>query len=521
MKPISDDCRGDGMSRTKNSLKNISVALVGEIVAVPVGFIARIIFIRILGAEYLGVNGLFTSILTMLSLVELGIGPAIVYSLYKPLAEKDIPKVKALMQLYKRAYFLIGTLILLLGIGLIPFLHLFVTDAPNVQNLDWIFFLFVLNSAVSYFFAYKRNLIVADQQRYIVTIYRFGFFSLVNALQILFLYLTRSYTDFLLLRILCTLLENLFVAHSADKRYPFLKEKTSEKLDRETIEEIKKNTAAMVTQKIGEIVINATDNIVISMKVGTVFVGLYSNYLLVISALNGILGQFFTAITASVGNLGVTESKGRLLDVFGKIQFATFWIFGYSGISLYFLFNPFVRLWVGEEYLLGMETVLLLAVLYYIQGMRRAVLTFREALGLYWYDRYKPIFQSAVNVLLSLVWAPVYGISGVIFATIVSLITTCFLVEPYFLYKIGFAAPLWTYYISYARYTLITLVTGYLTGAVIAQIDGSGFAALAAIFAVCLVVPNLVFLLLFHRTQEFRYFKGVLVGVVRRKRRQD
>lgn len=502
-------------------MKNISVAIVGEIVAVPVGFIARIIFIRILGAEYLGVNGLFTSILTMLSLVELGIGPAIVYSLYKPLAEKDIPKVKALMQLYKRAYFLIGTLILLLGIGLIPFLHLFVTDAPNVHNLDWIFFLFVLNSAVSYFFAYKRNLIVADQQRYIVTVYRFGFFSLLNALQILFLYLTRSYIDFLLLRIFCTLLENLFVAHSADKRYPFLKEKTSEKLDRETIQEIKKNTAAMVTQKIGEIVINATDNIVISMKVGTVFVGLYSNYLLVISALNGILGQFFTAITASVGNLGVTESKERLLDVFGKIQFATFWIFGYSGISLYFLFNPFVKLWVGEEYLLAMETVLLLAVLYYIQGMRRAVLTFREALGLYWYDRYKPIFQSVVNVLLSLAWAPVYGISGVIFATIVSLITTCFLVEPYFLYKIGFAAPLWSYYISYTRYTLITLATGYLTGVILAQIDGAGFAALAASFAVCLVVPNLVFLVLFHRTQEFRYFKTILVGVLRRKRKQD
>lgn len=506
------------MSRTKNSLKNISVAIVGEIVAVPVGFIARIIFIRILGAEYLGVNGLFTSILTMLSLVELGIGPAIIYSLYKPLAEKDTPKVKALMQLYKKAYFLIGTLVLLLGVLLIPFLHLFVTDTPNVQNLDLIFFLFVLNSAVSYFFAYKRNLIVADQQRYIVTFYRFGFFSLVNVLQILFLYLTRSYIDFLLLRILCTLLENLFVARSADKRYPFLKEKTSEKLDRETIQEIKKNTAAMVTQKIGEIVINATDNIVISIKVGTVWVGLYSNYLLVISALNGILGQFFTAITASVGNLGVTESKERLLEVFGKIQFATFWIFGYSGISLYFLFNPFVRLWVGEDYLLAIDTVLLLAILYYIQGMRRAVLTFREALGLYWYDRYKPIIQSLVNVLLSLAWAPAYGIAGVIFATIVSLIAVCFVVEPYFLYKIGFAAPLWTYYTGYARYTVITLAAGYLTGAVIAQIDGVGLAALAASFAVCLVVPNLVFWLLFHRTQEFRYFKEVLIGTVRRKR---
>lgn len=507
------------MSRMENSLKNLSVAILGEVVAVPIGFIARIVFIRILGAEYLGVNGLFTSILTMLSLVELGIGPAIIYSLYKPLAEQDIPKVKALMQLYKKAYFLIGTAIFLLGVGLIPFLQYFVMDTPNVENLDWIFFLFVFNSASSYFFAYKRNLIVADQQRYIVAFYRFSFFSILNALQILFLYLTRSYIVFLLLRIFCTFLENILVARSADKRYPFLKEKTKEKLDRQTIQEIKKNTGAMMTQKIGEIVINATDNIVISIKVGTVSVGLYSNYLLIISALNGILGQFFTAITASVGNLGATENKERLLDVFQKVQFVTFWIFGFSSISLFFLLNPFVTLWVGKDYLLSIQMVLLLAILYYIQGMRRAVLTFREALGLYWYDRYKPIFESTINVLLSLVLAPRYGISGVIFATVVSLLTTCFWVEPYFLYKKGFVASLRPYYSRYTRYTLITIGTGYVTGLGVSQVSGTGFVAVVAKFAVCLLVPNSMFLLLFHRTQEFQYFKGVLAGVLRRKRR--
>ena len=307
------------------------------------------LFIRILGAEYLGINGLFTNIVTMLSLVELGIGPAIIFSLYKPLAENDIKKVQALMQLYKKAYTIIGFIVAVLGICITPFLHYFIKELPDISNITLIYVLFVINSAISYFFAYKRNLIIADQRRYVDMLYRYSFFSILNIMQIVFLYITGSYIIFLILQIISTLLENIVVARRADKMYPLLKQRKHEKLDLETVQEIKKNTGAMVLHKIGDIALNATDNIVISAKVGIIWVGLYSNYLLIITALNIMIGQFFTSITASIGNFGITEGKEKVILIFQKVLFANFWMYGLSGICLYYLFNPFIDLWLGEN----------------------------------------------------------------------------------------------------------------------------------------------------------------------------
>lgn len=485
---------------------NLTAAIVGQLVAVPIGFVARLVFIRVLGAEYLGVNGLFTSILTMLSLVELGIGPAIIFSLYKPLAENDTKKVQAIMQLYKKAYTIIGIVIVVLGAVMTPFLSYLFKDTPGINNLEIIYLLFVGNSAISYFYAYKQNLIIADQRRYIVTIYRYAFFSILNLLQIIFLYATKNYIVFLIVQIACTLLQNLMAAKSADKLYPFLRQKTVEHLDGETVREIKKNTGAMVSHKIGDIVTNSTDNIVISAMVGTVWVGLYSNYVLITIALNGIMGQFFSAITASIGNLGATSAKERLLAVFRKVQFVTFWIFGFSSICLFYIFNPFIAVWIGKAYWLSMDTVLLLTVLFYVQGMRRAVLTFREALGLYWYDRYNPLFQTVINIGVSVALAPKFGVSGVIVGTLVSLLTTCFLIEPYFLYKKGFAAPFKLYYFRYAVYTAATALAGVITGKGVGLVTGETLSALIGKFVVCLTVPNLIFFLLFCRTKEFQYF---------------
>ena len=397
------------MARTKNSIINISVALIGQLLGLIVSFIARIFFIRILGAEYLGVNGLFTNILTILSLVELGIGPAIIFSLYKPLAENNIKKVKALMKFYQKVYVIIGIIIIILGIGIIPLLPYLVKDTPDIPNLNYVFLLFVFNTAISYFYSYKRNLIIADEFRYIATIYRYSFFIILNIFQIIFLYITGSYMLFLITQIVFTLLENIAASRRADKMYPFLKQKGYEKIDRDTVQEIKKNTKAMVLHKIGGIVVTSTDNILIAANVGILWVGLYSNYQLIINALNTIIGQFFTAITASVGNLGAKESKNKSLLVFQNLFFFNFWIYGLSAICLYFLVNPFIEVWVGKEFFLGIDIVLILVINYYINGMRQSVLTFTDAFGLYWYSRYKPIFEAIINLIVSLALAPKFG----------------------------------------------------------------------------------------------------------------
>ena len=504
------------MSRVKNSLTNFAVAIIGQTIALTVSFIARIFFIRILGAEYLGINGLFTNIVTMLSLVELGIGPAIIFSLYKPLAENDIKKVQALMQLYKKAYTIIGFIVAVLGVCIAPFLHYFIKELPDISNITLIYVLFVINSAISYFFAYKRNLIIADQRRYVDMLYRYSFFAILNIMQMIFLYITGSYIIFLILQITSTLLENIVVARRADKMYPLLKQRKHEKLDFETVQEIKKNTGAMVLHKIGDIALNATDNIVISAKVGIIWVGLYSNYLLIITALNIMIGQFFTSITASIGNFGITEGKEKVILIFQKVLFANFWMYGLSGICLYYLFNPFIDLWLGEDLLMDMNVVGVLVINFFIQGMRRSVLTFIDALGLYWHKRYKPLFEVAINLVVSLVLAPILGITGVFIGTLVSILTTCFWIEPYVLYTNGFNISLKPYFSKYALYTFITVLTGFLTGHFVGMITGSTIVAFIGKLAICLLIPNLTFLILFFRTKEFQYFKSIVKNVINR-----
>lgn len=503
------------MGRTRSSLINIIVALIGQLIGLIVSFIARIYFIRVLGAEYLGINALFTNILTMLSLVELGIGPAIIFSLYKPLAEKNTTKVLALMKFYQKVYSIVGIIIGVLGLCIIPFLPYIIKDISINNELNFAFSLFVINAATTYFLSYKRNLIIADQYRYIATIYRYSFFTILNVLQISFLLITDSYIVFLFIQVLLTILENVFVSRHADKMYPFLRYKKSEKVDRKTLGEIIKNTKALVLHKIGGIVVSSTDNIIISVYVGILWVGLYSNYQLMINALNTIIGQFFSAITASVGNLGANESNNKSFSVFQNIFFFNFWIFGVCSICLLFLANPFIEIWLGNKFILEIEIIFILIINFFVNGMRKTSLTFTDAFGLYWYSRYKPIFEAIINLVLSLALVSKFGLVGVFFATLISTLTTCFWVEPKVLYKYGFNKPLNLYFKKYLVYTLAVMFGGIVTYVILLLIEGEDIIAFFWKTSICFITPNIVFLIIFHRTKEFKYFYNLIKPIIK------
>lgn len=491
--------------RTENSLRNVAAGLSGQALSLAVSFIGRRYFTSLLGKEYLGLNGLFTNLLTMLSLVELGIGPAIIYSLYKPLAERDHSKIKALMALYRKAYTAVGVLILLLGALLSPFLRFIITDMPELPHLHLIFLMFVCNSALSYFFSYKRSLIIADQKQYITTLYHYAFFILMNLAQILILILTKNYLLYLAAQIASTGLENFCISRRANRLYPFLLEKTTEKVDAPTMGTIKRNIFAMIFHKIGGIVVDSTDNILISAMVGTVWVGLYSNYQLILQALRAIFNQFFDALTASVGNLGVMESKEHSLWIFEVLAFAGFWIYGFCAIAFYQLCTPFITLWLGKDLLLSEGVALVLAANFYIRGMRQAIFTFRDAFGLYWYDRYKPLVEITVNLAVSCALAPRFGIAGVFIGTFVSTVTVCLWVEPLVLYHHAFSRRAGGYFLRYARYTAIVLLAGALTRFCCSSVPFSGFTELFVKGLICLFVPNAIFLLSFCKSKELHY----------------
>lgn len=500
------------MSRTRSSLLNLLTAMIGQGLGLVISFIARIFFVKILGSEYLGLNGLFTNILTVLSLAELGIGTAITYSLYKPLAENDIKTCKMLMQLYKKVYTIIGLLILILGIAITPLLPIFIKDMPNISNINLIYILFVINTAISYFYSYKRNLIIADQNRYIATIYRYGFYFILNVAQIIYLVIKHDYIGFLVLQIVSTFLENVFVSKHADKMYPYLKDKEKIILEENTKNEIIKNTKAMMMHKIGGTVVSSTDNILLSSFVSIASVGIYSNYSLILTALNTVCSQVYNSLTASIGNMWVKESKEKNYKIFKKINFLTFWIYCIISICLMCLFNPFIELWVGKEYLFSVNIVIILVINFYLTGMRKSSLVFREASGLFYKDRYKAVAEAIINLVASIILAKYYGVFGVFLGTFISSITTCVWIEPYVLYKYGFEKSLKEYFKDYFKKTLLTAVLVIVTYYICSLIKGNLYIVFAFKLVICIIIPNIILLLIYGKSEEFKYFYDKLIS---------
>lgn len=504
------------MSRTKSAIKNLSFALVGQVLGLIISFIARIIFIKFLNSEYLGLNGLFSNILSMLSLAELGVGTAITYSLYKPLAEKDNDKCAMLMQLYKKIYTFIGLLIFILGVLITPLLPYLIVDMPDIKEIYLVYVLFVTNTSISYFFSYKRNLIIADQHRYIATLYRYSFYCLYNVCQIVYLVLFRDYIGFLVIQILSTFFENVFISIKADKMYPFLKDSKKHKLDKKTKKEIIKNTKAMMMHKIGGVVVNSTDNLLISKMIGLVTVGIYSNYLLITTALNTVLGQVYNSLTASVGNMVVTNSKEKHFIVYKKIEFLTYWIYSFASVCLICLFNPFITVWIGKEFLFSFEIVLVLTLNFYITGMRKTNLTFREASGLFEKDKWKPIAESIINLVSSILLALKFGVIGVFLGTLISSVTTCLWVEPYVIYKYDFKRPFKEYIFTYIKRFLLFIFMAGITYTICYFISFTGFIKVIVNLVIALIIPNVILFVVYHKSEEFNYFK-ILVGKIANK----
>ncbi|MEG0496779.1 MAG: oligosaccharide flippase family protein [Carnobacterium sp.] len=504
--------------RTANSMKNVAVVLIGQVLNILLSFGARIVFVRILNAEYLGVNGLFTDVLSILSLAELGFGSAVIYGLYKPLALNDEKKIKALMNFYAFSYKVIGFTVLVLGLGLLPFLNIIIKDTPDISNLNFIYLLYLANSVVTYFYAYKRSLIIADQKNYIVTFYKSTFLFIATVVQVFVLLITKNFILYLAVRILFSFIENIFIARKANSLYPFLKEKNKEKLEIADRKDIFRNIKALMYHRIGSVAVEGTDNILISSIVGIVWVGLYSNYSLIIGAINSIMNQVFESVTASVGNLNALESKEKSFDIYKLMLFINFWIFGFCAISLWILLNPFITLWLGAKYVMSQWIVALIVVNFYVKGFRKTTLVFKDAYGLFWNDRYKPIAEASVNLIVSLILARYYGIAGILLGTFISSMTTVVWIEPLVVYKNGFKKSVGDYFKRFVSYALATLAAATLTSLISSFISEGLLLNFSLKVMVCIVVPNLFFLLIFSRTDEFKSVLEIIKVLIKRKK---
>lgn len=507
-------------SRIQNAIKNVGIAGILQIMTLILSFVSRTFFVKLLGNDYLSCEGLFSNILTILSFSELGIGSAIIFSLYKPIADEDQKQICKLMNLFRTAYRYIALFITLVGMALIPFLDILISDVPDIkESIALLYCLFLANTVASYILGYKRTFLIANQENYIVLLVQQGFHVIKIVIQIWLLYLTHDYVLFLLISIICTLATNIITTIITDRKYPWLNHNKNEKLTKSERKPIFANISAIVQYKLGSVVLNGTDNIIISVVLRTSLVGLVSNYNLIISAVNTISNQACGGLQATIGNFNVsTDANGRY-KIFCQLYFISFWAFGFCAISLANLLTPFVSgVWLGEQYSLPYDVVAALAISFYINFINIIPSTYRSTMGYFKEARLCPLYAAGLNLVLSVVLAKWMGLSGIFFATAISRFFTFNFIDPYHVFKKAFERSVWAYFKQFFAYFGVLVLTFAVTAMCVGSIHGSGLLTFAIKFVVNCVVCNLLFLICFFRTSVFRETAQTLRKVIERKR---
>lgn len=502
-------------SRIKNSIVNSIYASGSQIITLALTFLVRTVFIRKLSVEYLGVNGLFSNIITMLSLADLGIGISIPYTLYKPLAHNNKEKIKALMSLYSKIYNIIGLTVLIIGIGITPFLNYLVKEMPNIPNIQLIYILFVVNSALSYFFVYKKLLLDSDQKGYISTKIIMKVTILKSILEIMVLYFTQNYILYLIIPIISTILQNIVISIKCNKMYPYIREKTTQKVEKSDIVELKNNTIALIFYRLGSVVLNGTDNIVISKYIGIAMVGIYSNYLMIVNAITKIVSQIFDAITASIGNMVVTTDNNKSEDILYKLQFLNFWLYTFFSVCVTVLINAFIKIWAGEEYVLSSIVAFIIGLNLYVYGMQGVVSSYRNAYGLFVQGKYRPIIMSIANIILSIVLVQFLGIFGVILSNVICRLFIMGIYDPIVVFKHGIKKSPKNYYINYLKYLVIYVILSILGLMVISKINILNYLTWGIVAIIVSILTNVILIILFYKNENFKFYKQKLVEIVK------
>ncbi|WP_099330932.1 lipopolysaccharide biosynthesis protein [Priestia aryabhattai] len=497
--------------RTTNSIKNITIVIITQIIMTLLGFISRKVFLDSLGTEYLGINGLLTNVLAMLALVESGIGTSIVYSLYKPLAENDKSKIIALIQLYKKAYAALAVIILILSIILYPLLGNLMKGSESVPYLTLAYFIFVAKNVVAYLNAHRLALINADQKGYVLAGIDFGFQVFTTIARIIVLILTQNYILYLLIELAVCIVQNIYSGSVVEKRYTYIKTKEKYLIDQEEKGTLIKNIKAMFLHNIGSYCVFGTDNILIASFVSVVTVGLYSNYTMIIGQLSSLVTPIIAGIGASVGNLIATEKGEKQYSIFRVSYLVNAWIYSLCVIFLYNLLEPFINWWLGTGYLLNDLTFILILVNFYLTGLRSSIGMFKSKAGIFVQDKYVPLIEAGINLGASLILVKYLGIAGIFLGTTISSLATVFWNVPRLVYKHVFNMPVWSYFRNYLFYAMLTIASCVIVTYICnLLVNGNSFMSLIAKGIICLIIPNLMYIIIFYKTKELQYIKNIL-----------
>ena len=507
-------------SRSVNFSKNASFAMIAEMSSLLLSFLVRFFFVRSLAIEYLGIGGLFTSIINILSLAELGVGNAIVYSLYKPLAENDIEKIKSLIGYYKKVYNSIGCIIIVIGIALIPFLDLFIKERPNIAYSEFIviYLLTILNTSVLYFLRYRVSIFSANQQGHIVKKNYIFFSTLSSITQIVILIYFHNYILYLIVSIVYSFLTNFVLSIRAKKQYPFLKEKAI-KLDKDSSDQIKKNTFALLVYKVGNVIYSSLDTFLVSKFFGIIQVGIYSNYHFIISLSDRLFTSVLGTLTPSLGNLMATsEDSAKNNRVFSSLQLIFYWISTYLSVGMIVLFNPLIEMLFGKSYLFGTPIVIALVISITVNNFQSPCNLMRDASGLFKHGKFSRLIMSLLNLVFSIILINYWGIVGIIAGTIISSILTCVWYDPYIIHKYAIKDSLVKYFAKYIMHWILFGILAIVCNYLYVYIGIGGLLGFIIGALLVTVIVNLTMLLIFFKNPTFKYVISLIKEVLSKKK---
>ena len=448
-------------SRSKNAVLNIIIGFAIQTLLLFITLIGRKIFVLFLSADYLGINGLYSNILSVLALAELGLGNVTQFFLYKPVADNDIDKITALMRYFRKIYTFISASVLFLGLLSIPILKYIINSDLSQSELIIYYVILLVNSCVTYFSADRTALLAANQDNRLTKYVTLSVNLVLQIVHIIVLYLWHSYIIYVFVTLLSTIANVIITNIICNKRYPYIKNKTKSKsIINKTY--ILNNIKSTFVYKIGATIVNNTDNILISVIVSTAAVGLYSNYLMVISGIQSFITIITSAFISGIGNLSALGNKQRMYSVFNLMLLIYQFISVLGGISLNFLFNDFIFIWLGKEYLLDAPTVFAISFSFYLTNSISPIWMYRESNGLFVKVKYLLLATAAVNIILSVILGNYLGTFGILIATSISRIVTHVWYEPKILFNHLFSVSSMEYWKKQIKYLLIAVVCYFI-----------------------------------------------------------
>ena len=511
-------------SRTRNTVINIITSFAAQGITIFLSFAVRTVFIHTLGTTYLGVNSLFSDILSMLSLTELGLDTAMAFKLYKPLAEKNTPRLRVLMKFYRLAYMVVAGVFIVLGLILIPLLPFFIKDFYTLAelgiNANLIFILYLFQSATSYLFMASRAAIIrADQKNYITTSVGMVVLIIRNVVQIISLKVFCSFIIYTVVTLFFSIVQNIITGLLAKRMYSDVFEKTDDKMSLVELRSTFKDLGALFVYKVNSVVVKATDNLVLSKFIGITIIGLYSTYLLFYSAIKSLLSNIYSSCKASMGNLFATSSIEKQYTFFELMNFISILLYGTACIGIAICSNELIECWLGLEYVLAQPIPMLIGIEILFAGIQINLGQIRNITGLYKQMWYRPIIGIIINIIVSIALVFPLGIKGVIIGTITSYLFANFLVDPRIIHTYYFKniKPVSYYYKKNILYLVVIGAIGianyYLCKI---TLPSQGWLSVIVHILICGVVTPIALYVIFRNTKEVKYLKTIVKSIIQK-----